>query len=142
MTRLVCDASTLLSGIADRTGSRPPALIVDALLEMTFEVVVCPELIDEVGRGLSKPYFRRLDADTSASILDSIEKVADVFKDPPDPPPLLRDPGDDYLVALARAANADAIVTGDKDLLDHPGLQPPAINARQACELLGLTEPR
>jgi predicted nucleic acid-binding protein len=54
----------------------------------------------------------------------------------------LRDPGDDYLVALALAANADAIVTGDKDLLDHPGLQPPAINARQACELLGLTEPR
>lgn len=36
----------------------------------------------------------------------------------------VRDPGDDYLVALARAAGAEAIVTGDRDLLDHEGLVP------------------
>jgi hypothetical protein len=29
-------------------------------------------------------------------------------------------------------------VSGDKHLLDHPGLEPGAINAREACELLGL----
>ena len=51
---------------------------------------------------------------------------------------ILRDPDDDYLVALARGAGAEAIVSGDRDLLDHPGLEPPAIDARRACELLGL----
>jgi hypothetical protein len=38
-----------------------------------------------------------------------------------------------------REAGAEAIVSGDKDLLDHAGeLEPKAINAREACELLGL----
>lgn len=54
------------------------------------------------------------------------------FDDPVDPAPVLRDSGDDYLLALARSAKAEVIVTGDKDLLDHTGLQPPAISAREA----------
>jgi len=49
---------------------------------------------------------------------------------------VLRDSGDDYLLALARAAKAEAIITGDKDLLDHAGLQPPAIIARDATDRL------
>jgi hypothetical protein len=32
-------------------------------------------------------------------------------------------------------------VTGDRDLLEHPGLKPPAIGSRAACELLGLIKP-
>lgn len=59
--------------------------------------------------------------------------------DPTDPPHVLRDPNDDYLLALAASAGAQAIVTGDKDLLEHPGLHPPAITARQAVEQLGLS---
>jgi len=58
--------------------------------------------------------------------------------DPVSPPRVLRDPDDDYLVALARDAGAVAIVTGDRDLLDHVGLEPPAIAPRQACERSGL----
>ena len=60
------------------------------------------------------------------------------LRDPGDPPSILRDPDDDYLVALALTAGARAIVTGDRDLLDHPGLNPPALTARAACDLLGL----
>ncbi|MDQ6805947.1 MAG: hypothetical protein M3065_13490 [Actinomycetota bacterium] len=65
-----------------------------------------------------------------------LRAIALVVADPVDPPPLLRDPGDDYLVMLARDTNAEAIVTGDKDLLDHGGLEPDAITARAACEQL------
>jgi predicted nucleic acid-binding protein len=32
--------------------------------------------------------------------------------------PITRDSDDDYLVLLARLARADALVTGDRDLLD------------------------
>jgi predicted nucleic acid-binding protein len=61
------------------------------------------------------------------------------MRDDPDPPPaVLRDPADDYLPALALDANADAIVTGDRDLLDHTGLMPEAITPREACRRLGL----
>jgi uncharacterized protein len=61
-----------------------------------------------------------------------------ILPDPIDPPPVVRDPRDDYLLALALAGRADAIVTGDKDLLDHAGLEPPAITPRTACERFGL----
>jgi len=47
----------------------------------------------------------------------------------------------DYLLALARKAGAEAIVTGDKDLLDHTEqLDPRAIGLREACELLELID--
>ncbi len=48
----------------------------------------------------------------------------------------LRDSTDDYLLALARSGEAEAIITGDKDLLDHAGLQPPATSAREAVDRL------
>jgi predicted nucleic acid-binding protein len=64
-----------------------------------------------------------------------------VLDDPRQSAAILRDPNDDFLIEIARTAEADAIVTGDKDLLDHAGLQPPAITARAACELLGLIPP-
>ena len=38
--------------------------------------------------------------------------------DPTEPSPVSRDPDDDYLVALADSVRADALVTGDADLLD------------------------
>jgi predicted nucleic acid-binding protein len=36
---------------------------------------------------------------------------------PPLPMPVCRDPDDDKILALARAAQADVIISGDKDLL-------------------------
>jgi putative PIN family toxin of toxin-antitoxin system len=142
LRRVLIDASTLVSGSADPHGESPPCLIFQELREMRFEPIICPRLLAEVIRGLRKPYFRdRVDEADIAEIAAGIAEVSTMLDDPADPEPLLRDPTDDYLVALARAAEAEVIVTGDKDLLDHPGLRPLAINARQACELLGLTEP-
>ena len=41
---------------------------------------------------------------------------------------------DDYLVALASEAGAEAIVSGDKDLLDHPaGARRQSTTATEAC---------
>jgi hypothetical protein len=73
-----------------------------------------------------------------AVLLDAVTSGAMHLPDPVSPPKILRDSDDDYLVALALAANATAIVTGDRDLLDHENLKPPALSARQACEMLGL----
>jgi putative PIN family toxin of toxin-antitoxin system len=141
LKRLVIDASTLVSGI---TGSRlesPPCVIYDAVSEMSVEAIICPRLLAEVERALRKPYFRELIEDQEIAEAISIIRDAGVLlDDPTDSPPILRDPTDDYLVALARAANAKAIVTGDRDLLDHDELDPPAIDARAACQLLALID--
>jgi predicted nucleic acid-binding protein len=55
------------------------------------------------------------------------------------PPQVCRDPKDDYLVALARSSQADAIVTGDLDLLAiHPAeLDIEVITPRQLVDQLG-----
>ena len=138
MTRLVIDASALLSGIASGP-RRPPGLLLAALYRGVFEPIVCPRLLGEVRRGLHKGFFRNHVAEQDIErIVLTLARASVQLRDPRDPPPLLRDPTDDYLVALARTARARAIVTGDKDLLEHPGLHPPALTARAACELFGL----
>lgn len=140
MKRLVVDASTLVSGVASRPGGGTPWLILAALLDFEFEGVVCPRLIEEFRDALGNRYFQeRFDPDHMAEIVANVEEAAVEYEDPAEIEAVLRDPGDDYLVALAREAGAEAIVTGDRDLLDHADLQPRAINARGACELLGLT---
>lgn len=141
MKRLVVDASTLVSGVASRPGGGAPWLILAALLDFEFEAIACPKLIGEFKDALTNRYFReRFDADELAEIVANVEEAATAYNDPKEIEALLRDPDDDYLVALARDAEADAIVTGDRDLLDHSGLKPTALDARNTCKLLGLIE--
>lgn len=109
---------------------------------MKFEIVVCPKVLREVRKALRKPYFReRVGIEELRGAVARIEDVAIAFDDPSQVEPILRDPKDDYLLALGRQAGAEAIVTGDKDLLDHEGrLEPRAISLREACELLDLID--
>ena len=106
------------------------------------EMVVCDRLLREVERGLARPYFRgRLTEEERDELLLALERIGLHRPDPVAPKAILRDPDDDYLVELAETADAALIVTGDKDLLDHPNLSPPAVNARAACIRLGLIQP-
>jgi uncharacterized protein len=140
LKRLVVDPNTLASGIAGVRSGSPPALLIRALQASGFEIVVCPEVLREVRKTLRKPYFeKRVSAEEARKAVARIERAAIGREDPKAVEEILRDPTDDYLVALAREAGAEAIVSGDKDLLDHAGeLEPKAVNAREACELLGL----
>ena len=139
MKRLVIDATTLVSGSANPDGKSPPSLIYADLTGTRFELIACPNLLVEIERGLRKPYFReRVSEEELAEIVAGIADAATMREDPKAVEEVLKDPKDDYLLALAREASAEAIVSGDKHLLDHPGLEPRAINAREACELLGL----
>ena len=57
--------------------------------------------------------------------------------DDPDPvPAILRDPDDDYLVALASESGADAIVSGDLDLHEATGLSVDILTPREALTRL------
>lgn len=47
------------------------------------------------------------------------------------------DPDDDYLIALARVAGADYLVSGDRHLLDLADPDPPVLTPRQFLRLLG-----
>jgi putative PIN family toxin of toxin-antitoxin system len=141
LKRLVVDASTLTSGVASRPGGGAPWLLLLALIDLEFEAVLCPRLIQEFSDALGGRYFQeRFDRHDLEAIVASVANGGTMYDDPARVEALLRDANDDYLVALARDSGAEAIVSGDKDLLEHPGLQPRAINARSACSLLGLLD--
>jgi uncharacterized protein len=132
LKRVVVDPNVLLSALVGNPEAAP-AILLEAIHDHVVEMVACPMLIAEVRENLAEPYFRALiDQSEAAQAVSALEHVAVMVDDPIDPEPVLRDSGDDYLLALARSARAEAIVTGDKDLLDHVGLKLPAISAREA----------
>ena len=138
MTRLVVDANVFASaaiGLPKSSSSR----VVAAAEGGHFELVACDRLLAEFSAALRGRYFEsRVPADERVRLQMLLHELAVILPDPIDPPPVVRDPRDDYLVALALAGRVDAIVTGDKDLLEHAGLRPPAITSRMACERFGL----
>jgi putative PIN family toxin of toxin-antitoxin system len=102
-------------------------------------MVACERLLDEVRRALDARYFReRISENERLAIPSMLRALALMVPDPERVPAVLRDPGDDYLVELAKANRAEAIITGDRDLLEHEGLFPPAVRAREACVSVGL----
>ncbi len=141
MKRVVVDPNVLLSALVGNPEAAP-ALLLEAIHDHAVEMVACPTLIAEVRENLPEPYFRTLlNQGEAEQAVSAIERVALMLDDPVDPEPVLRDSSDDYLLALARAAKAEMIITGDKDLLDHAGLRPPAISAREAITRLAAPPP-
>lgn len=138
MRRVVVDASVLLLAVIAKPDSHP-SLLLDAVRAGDIEMVACERLLDEVRRGLEGRYFRdRLGENERVAIPAMLRALALMVPDPELVPAVLRDPTDDYLVELARANGAEAIITGDRDLLEHEGLVPPACSAREACIRVGL----
>lgn len=136
------DANVVLAALAG-TPSSPPALLLAAVHSGEVQAVACPRLIEEVRENAGKDYFRaRLSELEVDEAIGAYREAAVMFDDPAEIKPVLRDSQDDYLLELACDAGAEAIVTGDKDLLDHPGLRPPALDPRSACERIGLVAPQ
>lgn len=138
MTRVVVDANVLASALAGHPES-PSRRLLEALTADRIEAVLCNRILRELDRALQRPYFAARVAVLERQQADAVLRAAaDMLPDPVAPPAVVRDPRDDYLVALARAAQVDAIITGDRDLLDHEDLEPPALTPRAACERFGL----
>ena len=98
-----------------------------AFAEDRIEVVVSPALLAELEQVLQRRKFRRyVDGRTAREYVERVRRHATVADDPADRPALTRDPEDDYLVALARDAQVDALVSGDLDLVEA-GLKAPAV---------------
>lgn len=106
-----------------------PARVVEAVTSEELVAVVSQHLLDEVTAVLIRPKFRRwVSVADAVAFVEALGGYADLYPDPDTPAPRVRDPEDEYLVALAEAAEA-VIVTGDADLLDAD-LNPPAITPR------------
>jgi uncharacterized protein len=136
--RVVIDTNIFVSAAI---GGGPPRRLLDHWFESpTFDVIACPHLCAELRDVLlGRPKLRRFVTVEVASVLiDTIEALVEMEADPVVIEPILRDPKDDYLVALARQSNAKYIVSGDKDLLEWESPIPPILTA---SAFLAMVEP-
>ncbi len=117
--RVVVDTNIWFSGLAVPEGA--PGQILRAIRDHRIDPVISWELADEVARTLRSPKLRRYrvaepDAQDVLTLfvpfLPTVEFVGSV-----------RDPNDVVVVEAALSGEAEAIVTGDRDLLDDEDLR-------------------
>jgi putative PIN family toxin of toxin-antitoxin system len=131
--RVVADANVLVSAALARSPSAPSALVLDAALDGRLEIVTSPMLLSELAGVLTRPRLARyLSGPEARRFVAGLASQTTLTSDAPLPhPAVCRDPGDDYLVALALHAHAEAIVTGDNDLLELAAPPVPVITPRE-----------
>ncbi len=114
--RAVLDVNVLVSAALSPNGS--PARLVEAWQAGRFDLIVSARLLDELSRALAYPKIRRhIPAQDAADLVEWLSRAAVVVDDPVGDPPIRSvDPGDDYLISLAAAADA-LLVSGDAHLL-------------------------
>ena len=137
LARVVVDPGMLIAALLSRTGA--PARVISLWLGGSFEMVASPHLLAELSRVLARPKFRAwVTVDEARQYTEVIARGAVMYDDTGEIGLVPGDPGDDYLVALARAARVQAIVSGDAHLLGMPDARPPVVTP--AKFLSSLTE--
>lgn len=124
MPRAVLDTNVLVSGLITPHGASARLLV--ELRGGAFELVVSPMLLVELGEVLAREKIRRYVTEMEAQVFVELVRRDGVLHDDPEPSsvPLGADPDDEYLIALARAARVDALVSGDRHLLELRGRLP------------------
>lgn len=113
MTRVVLDTNVLVgSAYKERSSSRT---IVDACSRGQIGLVVSSAVLREYQRIVPRAVRRPGEVERIEIVLDRAERV-----EPLDTPRVVTDdPEDDKFLAVAVAAQADALVTNDQHLLSH-----------------------
>ncbi len=116
LPRAVIDTNVVVSAFVFRTGTL--AWLREAIVNSTLIPLVSDETFAEFMRVLAYPRFR-LTAEDRENIIVHYMEHAEAIKQPRTRArlPRCRDPDDEMFIRLAYAAKADAIVTGDEDLV-------------------------
>lgn len=139
--RVVIDPNVFISGLIGKPASSPRR-IIDALADDEVQVVATSELLDELQGVLERPWLDKYASSVERSVyMARIRTQVEPVDTPPSTPGATRDPDDDYLVAIARSENVDAIVSGDKDLREADLGFPPVWTPREFMDRLDGLQP-
>ena len=114
--RAVLDPNVLISALLAPTGFS--AELLRRWLNGEFELVVSERLLAELRRALAYPKIRvHVTSEEAEAFIELLRAAGIMADDVASPPQISRDPGDDYLLALAKS-KAAILVSGDRDLLE------------------------
>ena len=116
--RVVLDTNILVSGLMHPAST--PGRIIAAWSEAQFDVVSSHEQLTEIGRVLAYPKIRRILKWDDQRIEQFIKRLyirVEVAEPESTGVEALRDPDDAPILGALVAAEADLLVTGDRDLL-------------------------
>jgi len=116
--RVVLDTNVLVSAALIAGGQE--ARILRAWRGGTFDLVVSPAILEEIGRVLTEARIRRrrwMTDDEVAMLLEGLAQESVLVLGGANIQ-VSRDPTDDKFLATAIEGRADYVVTGDRDLLD------------------------
>ena len=136
--QVILDTNILVSALISPSG--PPAAILQAFLDERFVLVTCEPQLEEFRRVTRDPKLReRLRPAEAGTLMNELRALAMVSKRRLVRVQRSSDPNDDFLLALADAASADYLVTGDRSgLLDlHQHKRTRIVTARRFSKLLG-----
>jgi putative PIN family toxin of toxin-antitoxin system len=139
--KLVVDVNVLVSGSLWRGN---PSRLVDALLDGSATLCASVLVMAELEEVIQREKFQKRLAQRGQSareIISRFRAAALIVEGPAIPiPSALRDPDDIHVLACARGACANAIVSGDNDLLSMETFEGiPILTVRQALEKLGIS---
>jgi len=110
--RVILDTNILLSALLVR--GTPPDELYEAWRDGQFALVSCKRQLEEIRRVSRRPFFAtRLKRSEVGRMINAIRRLA-LMRETAGAVSVSPDPDDDFLLAVAEAADADFLVTGDK----------------------------
>ncbi len=135
--RLVIDSNVWIAALISPAGAARQ--LVDAVLDRNIDILMSEATFTELVSRLERPKFDRYrDPESWNLFLSELVELALWLEDSGIATGISRDADDDKFLALAVTGQADAIVSGDKDLLElvsHEGI--PILTPAQFLQRLG-----
>ena len=110
--RVILDTNVLVAALMVADG--PPHQLFEAFLNDRFTLLTSDTQIEEFSRVTRYPAIRSRIHPAQAGRLLNVVRSLSVLLEILPPARVSRDPHDDYLFAMAKAGEADFLVTGDK----------------------------
>lgn len=112
--RIVLDTNVLISALLFEGRASE---IIPLLEHEAFILLICKEILEEYVHALAYPRFSLSEEESESMVDEYILPFAETVHSPQLLKPACRDPKDDKFLSCAKAGRADAIISGDQDLL-------------------------